>query len=317
MVTIGYFLSSEEHSGAELVQLAAAAERAGFRKASISDHYHPWLPEQGNSPFVWPVLGALAAATHELEVTTAVVCPILRVHPAIVAQASATTQELLGGRLRLGVGTGEALNEHITGERWPSIEIRRDMLAEAVGIIRRLWTGETVDHHGPHYTVENARLWTLPEAPPPVLMSAFGPEAVALAARIADGYYGSWPARELLALYRAHRGGGPAVGQLKVCYDQDEERAVATAHALWRHELVPGQGGQDLPTTTHFRQAATAVTPRMVQERYVCGPDLDRHLQAIQAYVDAGFDEVHVTQIGPRQQEMVDFYAHHVLPRFA
>jgi G6PDH family F420-dependent oxidoreductase len=296
--------------------MAVRAERAGFTKASISDHYHPWLPEQGNSPCVWPVLGALATATHELEITTAVVCPTVRVHPAIVAQASATAQQLLGGRLRLGIGSGEALNEHITGRRWPSVEIRLDMLDEAMGIVRRLWTGETVDHHGTHYTVENARLWTLPEAPPAVLMSAFGHKSVALAARIADGYYGAWPARGLLKEYRGGGGRGPAVGELKVCYDEDEERAVATGHAMWRHELVPGQGSQDLPTTTHFQQAAAAVTPRMVADRYVCGASLDRHLEAIQRYTDAGFDEVHVLQIGPRQREMVDFYASNVLPRF-
>jgi G6PDH family F420-dependent oxidoreductase len=317
MVTIGYFLSSEEHSGSELVTMAAAAERAGFTKASISDHYHPWLSEQGNSPFVWPVLGAMAEATRHLEITTAVVCPTVRMHPAIVAQASATAQQLLGGRLRLGVGTGEALNEHITGRRWPPPRVRVDMLAEAVDVIRRLWSGQTVNHHGPHYTVENARLWTLPDTPPPLLMSAFGSTSIALATRVADGFYVPRLAGEALGRYREHGGKGPAVGQLKVCYDEDEERAVATAHALWRHELIPGPAAQDLPTPTHFNEAASIVTPAMVAERYACGPSLDRHLEAIRRYADAGFDEVHVMQIGPRQQEMIDFYARRVLPEFA
>jgi G6PDH family F420-dependent oxidoreductase len=317
MVAIGYFLSSEEHTGSELVTAAAAAERAGFTKASISDHYHPWLPEQGNNPFVWSVLGALAEATRDLEITTAVVCPTVRIHPAIVAQASATAQQLLGGRLRLGVGTGEALNEHITGRHWPSPGVRVDMLAEAVDIIRRLWSGQTVNHHGPHYTVENARLWTLPDAPPPVLMSAFGPSSSALAVRVAEGFYAPRPDKMALDRYREHGGKGPAVGMVKVCYDQDEERAVATAHAMWRHELIPGRAAQELPSTTHFHEMASIVTPAMVAERYACGPSLDQHLAAIQRYVDAGFDEVHVVQIGPRQQEMIDFYAQHVLPEFA
>jgi G6PDH family F420-dependent oxidoreductase len=317
MVAIGYFLGPEEHSSSELVAMAVAAERAGFTKASIADHYHPWLPEQGHSPFVWSVLGALAEATRDLEITTAVVCPTVRIHPAIVAQASATAQQLLGGRLRLGVGTGEALNEHITGQRWPSPGVRVDMLAEAVDIIRRLWSGQAVNHHGPHYTVENARLWTLPDAPPPLLMSAFGPASSALAARVAEGFYASRPAKEALGRYREHGGTGPAVGQLKVCYDEDEERAVATTHAMWRQELIPGHVAQELPSTTHFQEMASIVTPAMVAGHFTCGPSLDRHLAAIQQYADAGFDEVHVMQIGSRQQEMIDFYAQHVLPEFA
>jgi G6PDH family F420-dependent oxidoreductase len=317
MVAIGYFLGPEEHSSSELVAMAVAAERAGFTKASIADHYHPWLPEQGHSPFVWSVLGALAEATRDLEITTAVVCPTVRIHPAIVAQASATAQQLLGGRLRLGVGAGEALNEHITGQRWPSPGVRVDMLAEAVDIIRRLWSGQTVNHHGPHYTVENARLWTLPDAPPSLLMSAPGPDSSALAARVAEGFYASRPDKEALRRYREHGGKGPAVGQLKVCYDEDEERAVATTHAMWRHELIAGRVAQELPSTTYFQEMASIVTPAMVAERYACGSSLDRHLAAIQRYVDAGFDEVHVMQVGPRQQEMIDFYAQHVLPEFA
>jgi G6PDH family F420-dependent oxidoreductase len=315
MVTFGYFLSSEEHDAHELVEGAILAERAGFRKAAISDHFHPWLPEQGQSPFVWTVLGAIAHATTHLQVTTAVVCPTIRVHPVIVAQAAATTQQLFRGRFALGLGSGEALNEHILGDRWPSIEVRLAMLEEAIGIMRRLWTGETVDHHGAHYTVENARLWTLPEAPPPILMSAFGPKAVGLAARTCDGYVGAWPAKRLIALYRGLGGRGPALGELKVCWHEDADEAVRTAHRRWRHELVPGQGSQDLPTTTHFAQAAGIVTEDMVRESVPCGPDPERHIAAIQAYVDAGYDEVYVAQIGADQAGMIRFYEREVLPR--
>jgi G6PDH family F420-dependent oxidoreductase len=317
MVMLGYFLSSEEHAAHELVTGAVLAERAGFPKAAISDHFHPWLPEQGQSPFVWPVLGAIAHATTDLRVTTAVVCPTVRVHPVIVAQAAATTQQLFGGRFSLGLGSGEALNEHILGDRWPSIEVRLAMLEEAIGIIKRLWTGETVDHHGGHYTVENARLWTLPESPPRILMSAFGPKAVDLAARACEGYVGAWPAKRLIALYRKLGGRGPALGELKVCWHEDAEEAVRIAHRTWRHEFVPGQGSQDLPTTTHFAQAASIVSPDMVGERIACGPDPERHITAIQAYVDAGYDEVYVAQMGPDQAGMIHFYQREILPHFA
>jgi G6PDH family F420-dependent oxidoreductase len=315
VVTIGYFLSAEEHDGPELVRMALHAERAGFRAASVSDHFHPWLPEQGQSPFVWSVLGAIAQATTDLQVTTGVVCPTFRVHPVVNAQAAATTAQLFGGRFRFGIGSGELLNEHVVGLRWPSARVRLEMLEEAMAVIRQLWDGRTVDHHGRYYTVENARLWSLPEVPPQVVMSAFGPRAVQVAARVSEGYYGAWAPKDLIRMYRDHGGRGPAVGELKVCWDDDEERAVATAHARWRHELVPGLSS-DLPTTSAFRQAASVVTPEMVRERYVCGPDPERHLAAIQRYVDAGYDEVHVLQIGPRQEAMVDFYRREILPRF-
>ena len=316
MVALGYFLSSEEHDSHKLVESAVLAERAGFGTATISDHFHPWLPEQGQSPFVWSVLGAIAQATTELRVTTAVVCPTIRIHPAIIAQAAATTQQLFGGRFALGLGSGEALNEHILGDRWPSIEVRLDMLEEAIGIIRRLWTGTTLDHHGRHYTVENARLWTLPDSPPPILLSAFGPRSVALAARTCEGYIGAWPAKGLIGRYRELGGRGPALGELKVCWHRSAEEAVRIAHRSWRHELVPGQGSQDLPTTTHFAQASAIVTEEMVGERIPCGPDPQRHLAAIQAYVDAGYDEVHILQMGPDQQGMLRFYQREILPRF-
>jgi G6PDH family F420-dependent oxidoreductase len=316
VVMIGYFLSAEEHDGPELVRMAVQAERAGFRTASISDHFHPWLPEQGQSPFVWSVLGAVARATTDLQITTAVVCPTFRIHPVVNAQAAATTQQLFGGRFRFGIGSGELLNEHVVGTRWPAIEVRLEMLEEAMDVIRQLWTGSTVDHYGRHYTVENARLWTLPDEPPRVVMSAFGAKSVALAARIAEGYYGAWAPKDLIRMYRERGGRGPAIGELKVCWDNDEDRAVATAHRRWRHELVPGLSSE-LPTTTNFRQAASVVTPEQVRERYVCGPDPDRHRAAIQRYADAGYDEVHVLQIGPRQDEMVEFYRREILPAFA
>ena len=214
------------------------------------------------------------------------------------------------------MGSGEALNEHILGDRWPSIEVRLDMLEEAIAIIRQLWTGRTLDHHGRYYSVENARLWTLPGTPPPILLSAFGPKSVALAARTCEGYIGAWPAKGLIGRYRELGGRGPALGELKVCWHRSEAEAARIAHRTWRHEFVPGQGSQDLPTTTHFAQASAIVTEEMVRERIPCGPDPERHLAAIQAYSDAGYDEVHILQMGPDQAGMLNFYQREILRQF-
>ena len=191
---IGYFLSSEEHGPLDLVQQAQMAADAGIGSVWISDHFHPWLDEQGQSPFVWSVIGAVAATT-PLAVTTAVTCPTMRIHPAIVAHAAATAAVMLDGRFELGVGTGENLNEHVLGDRWPTTDERLDMLEEAIEVMRLLWTGEEVSHRGRHYTVENARLYTVPAAPPPVVMSAFGPKATDVAARVADGFVSTSPRR--------------------------------------------------------------------------------------------------------------------------
>jgi G6PDH family F420-dependent oxidoreductase len=319
MATIGYFLSSEEHPGSELVRGAAQAEQAGFEAAWISDHFHPWLDSQGHSPFVWAVLGGIAQATSNLRVTTAVTAPIMRIHPAILAQATATTAELfgeVGGRSRFafGVGTGEALNEHILGDHWPTPEVRLSMLAEAVALIRELWKGETVDHDGEHYVVENARIYTLPAKLPDILVSGFGPKAIEVAARIGDGFITTSPSADDIASYRKQGGKGPTQGGVKVCWHEDKQQAVKIAHHTWRNSFVPGQLAQELAMPTFFVQAIDLVTDDMVAEKVPCGPDPEVHLKAIQEYVDAGFDEVYVSQMGPDQEGMIRFYEREVLP---
>jgi G6PDH family F420-dependent oxidoreductase len=319
MATIGYFLSSEEHPGSELVTAAAQAEQAGFAAAWISDHFHPWLDEQGHSPFVWSVLGGIAQATSTLRVTTAVTAPIMRIHPAILAQAAATTAELFGEvqgkpRFAFGVGTGEALNEHILGDHWPIPEVRFSMLEEAVALIRELWKGETVDHDGEHYVVENARLYTLPGTPPPILVSGFGEKSVQLAARIGDGFITTSPNSEHVELYRKCGGKGPTQGGVKVCWHEDKNQAAKIAHQTWRNSFLPGQLAQDLPTPTHFDQASELVTEQMVADKVPCGPDPEVHLKAIREYLDAGLDEVYVSQMGPDQEGMIRFYEREVLP---
>jgi G6PDH family F420-dependent oxidoreductase len=313
-VRIGYFLSSEEHGPKDLVQQARWAEAAGFDSLWISDHYHPWNDEQGDSPFVWSVIGALAEAT-SLPVTTAVTCPTVRVHPAIIAQAAATSAIMHDGRFVLGVGSGEALNEQILGDAWPLAETRLEMLEEAVEVMRALWTGEVTTHDGKHYVVEHARIYSLPDQPPPVYVSAFGPAAIEVAARIADGFMTTKPSAEDLRSYRKQGGKGPAQGGVKVCYGADEASARTTAYRLWANSGVPGELSQVLRTPEHFMQASEIVTEEMIGESMVCGPDADRHVEALQEYLDAGYDEVYVGQIGEEQEPFFDFYKSDVLPR--
>jgi G6PDH family F420-dependent oxidoreductase len=316
-VRIGYFLATEEFAPAELLDQARAAERAGFHGFWISDHYHPWNEAQGQSPFVWGVLGALARTTN-LPVTTAVTCPTMRIHPAVMAQAAATAAVLLEGRFLFGVGSGEALNEHILGDRWPIADVRLEMLEEAIEVIRKLWSGATVNHEGRHYRVEHARLFTLPEAPPPILVSGFGPKAVDLAARVGDGYCITMPDEELISRFRSGGGGGKLVqGGLKVCYASDEAEARQTVRRLWPSEGLPGELAQVLPMPEHFEQATELVTEDMLAEAVSCGPDLERHAEAIQEFADAGVDELYVHQIGGGHEQFFEAYAREILPRFS
>jgi len=315
MTRIGYFLACEEWGPRELLEQARMAEDAGFEALWISDHYHPWTSEQGNAPFVWSVIGGLSQVT-SLPVTTGVTCPTVRLHPAIVAQAAATSAVMLNERFALGVGSGENLNEHIFGDRWPPTDVRLEMLEEAIEVMRLLWEGGTKSHHGKHYTVENARVYTLPEKPPEILVSGFGPKAIRLASRIGDGYCGVAPNAELVSLFRSSGGGGkPAHAGMKVCWMEDEAEARKTAHRLWANEVLPGELGQELPTPAHFEQAVSLVTEEMVAEAFACGPDPEKHLEAIRQYIDAGYDEVYVQQIGPEQEGFFRFYEREVLSK--
>lgn len=234
----------------------------------------------------------------------------------MIAQAAATSVVQLDGRFRLGVGTGEALNEHILGAVWPEVPVRLEMLEEALQIIRRLLTGEQISHHGKHYTVENARLYTVPDEPVPIDVSAFGPQAAEVAARVGDGLITMAPDESVVERFR--RGGGgskPVYGGLKVCWGTDEREAVRTAHRLWATEQLPGELPQVLPTPTHFEQGSELVTEERVARAVRCGDDPDAHVEALSAFVDAGFDGVYVNQIGADQQGFFDFYRTKVLPR--
>jgi G6PDH family F420-dependent oxidoreductase len=311
---IGCFLSCEEFGPRGLLEQARRAEAAGFHALWISDHYHPWNDEQGHSAFVWSVIGALAEVT-ELPVTTAVTCPTMRIHPAVVAQAAATSAVMHEGRFNLGVGSGEALNEHILGTHWPEADVRLEMLEEAVEVMRALWSGGQRSHRGRHYTVENARIYDLPETPPPVLVSGFGPKAVRLAARVGDGFVTTSPDKESIDLYRSEGGKGPVHAGTKVCFMADEDEARRTAHRLWPNEALPGELAQILPTPSHFEQACELITPDMLVTPV--GPDLDAHAESLRQYADAGVDELYVQQIGPEQDAFFTDWAKGILPRFA
>ena len=314
---IGYFLSCEEFGPAELVRQARLAEEHGFQGLWISDHYHPWNEAQGESPFVWSVIGAVAQATERLPVTTAVTCPTVRIHPAIIAQAAATSSLLLPGRFVLGVGTGEALNEHILGDDWPDADTRLEMLEESIEIMRDLWQGGFVKHDGRHYVVENARVYSLPDEPPPVYVSGFGPKSITLAAEMADGYINTAPDGDMIKQYREKGGKGPTQAGTKVCWAEDEQSAVKTAHRLWAHSGVPGEASQELRVPKHYEQVAQLITEEMTAESVPCGPDPERHVAAIKEYIDAGYDEVYISQMGPEQEGFFQFWEKELQPRLA
>jgi len=311
---IGYFLSSEELDPATLVEQAQLAEDAGFDALWISDHFHPWNDEQGQSPFVWSVIGAISQVC-SLPVTTAVTCPTVRMHPAVVAQAAATAAVQLQGRFTLGVGTGEALNEHVLGDRWPTEDVRLEMLEEAVAVMRELWAGDFVYHHGPHYTVENARIYTRPDQPVPVYVSAFGEKAFDTALRIGDGFITTQPDADHVREWKAKAGADkPTQVGYKVCVAPTEDEGVRVAHRLWRNSGLPGELSQVLPSPKHFEQASELVTEDMTREATTTGPDPARHVEAFRPYADAGFDEVYVSNMGPHHEQFFDLYRREVLP---
>lgn len=316
MLEIGYTLSCEEHGPRELVENGAGAEEAGFDFLMVSDHYHPWTDRQGHSPFVWTVLGALARATDRARVGTGVTCPIGRIHPAILAQSAATAAIVLEGRFMLGVGTGENLNEHVLGDRWPPIDERLDRLEEAIEVMRLLWEGGLQTHRGRYFTVEQARVYDLPDRPPPVLVAAKGERATDLAGRVGDGLISVAPEADTVRGFeRAGGQGNPRFGQVHVCWAEDEAAARRTAHEWWPNAAIGGELGLELPLPRHFEQAAETVREEDVAETVACGPDPDRHIEAIREYADAGFDHVWVHQIGPDQQGFLRFYRDEVLPK--
>ena len=315
MVEFGYALSSEEHTPADLVRNARLAEETGFTFALISDHYHPWVDAQGHSAFVWSVIGAISQATERLRLGTGVTCPTIRIHPAIIAQAAATSAALMPGRFFLGVGTGENLNEHILGEKWPAPDERLEMLEEAIEVIRQLWQGGYQTFRGDYFNVEQARIYTLPPELPPIAVAAAKPLAADVAVHSGDALITTSPQKELIDGYREAGGDGPVYGQVTVCWAETEHAGVETAHRIWPNAGIKGDLSQELPLPLHFEQASQLVTPEEIGESIPCGPDPDRYLDQIRQYADAGIDHIYFHQIGPDQEGFFRFFREQLAPR--
>ncbi len=317
MTQIGYWLSSEEHGPNELVSCARRAEEAGFAYAQISDHYLPWTDRQGNAPFAWTVIGGIAATTTKLGLGTGVTCPLIRYHPAIIAQAVATAATMMPGRFILGIGTGERLNEHILGDHFPEINIRQDMLEEAVDLMRKLWHGDMTSYYGNYYIVENAQVFTLPKQLPPIYMAAGGPESATIAGKIADGLIDTSPDKKLVKTFEQAGGKGkPKYAQLSLCYAPDEKQALKTAFEIWPTAALPGNLGSELSIPKSYEAASKLVTEDMIAKTIIYGPEPTKYLQRIHEYIDAGFDHIALHQIGPDQDRFIDFAKKNILPEF-
>jgi coenzyme F420-dependent glucose-6-phosphate dehydrogenase len=313
---LGYALSSEEHAPSQLVDNAKRAEEVGFTFALISDHYHPWVDAQGHSAFVWSVLGGIARETTRLRIGTGVTCPMIRTHPAIIAQAAATTACMFDGRFFLGVGSGENLNEHILGDHWPAPDERLELLEESVEVMRLLWQGGYQTHRGKHYTVENARIYDVPGDGVPVYVAAGAPNAAELAGRIGDGFISVAPEEELLDKFESNGGKGKdEIGQVMVCYAESEEEAKKIVKEIWPNAGITGDLSQELPLPKHFEQASEMVSEDDLCKNVACGPDPEKHLEQIRKFAGAGYTHVYVHQIGHDQEPFFRFYEREIIPK--
>ena len=317
MAGIGYTLMTEQAGPRDLVRHASAAEAAGFDFEVMSDHYSPWLDEQGHAPYAWSVLGAVTQVTERVELMTYVTCPLLRYHPAVIAQKAATVQLLSGNRFTLGIGAGENLNEHVVGRGWPPVNVRHEMLTEALAIISALFDGGYVNHAGEHYRVDSAKLWDLPEVRVPIATAVSGPQSIELFARQSDHMVAVEPDAELCAGWdRAHQGEpGRKIGQLPICWDPDERVAVARAHDQFRWFGGGWKVNAELPGTSAFAGATQFVRERDVADSIPCGPAVEPIVKAVAEFLDAGFTDVALVQIGGEHQDgFLDFAAETLLP---
>ena len=315
MTEFGYALSSEEHGPADLVENARRAEEAGFEFAMISDHFHPWTYTQGQSPFVWSVIGGVSQVTVRLRLGTSVTCPTIRIHPAIIAHAAATSAAMMPGRFFLGLGSGENLNEHVVGEGWPAPDERLAMLEEAIEVMRLLWEGGEHTHRGDFYDVEQARLYTLPEQPVEIAVAAAKPKAADLAGRLADAFINTSPDGEVIETFDGAGGNGkPKYGQITMCWAASEEEGAKTACEIWPNAALGGDLGYELPRPEHFEQATEDVTPEDIADAIPCGPDLERYLEDIREYEQAGYTHIYFHQIGHDQEGFFRFWTEELQP---
>ncbi len=315
MTKFGYKLMTEEHGPSALVENAVAAEAAGFDFVAASDHFHPWLRAQGHSPFVWSVLGAIAHATKTIGIATGLTCPIIRYHPAIVAQAAATIAVMSEDRFTLAVGAGERLNEHVTGAPWPSVAERHAMLGEAVDIFRELWDGGARAYEGDFFVLDHAELFDLPAKPIPVILGVSGEKSVALAAEKADGIMATEPSKELVEGFRKDKKDGSAWGEISLAYASNEEEGLKMAQERFSFSALGWKVNSELPSVEGFEAAGKFVRPEDLAESIPAGPDPEVHLEAIRKFVDAGFDHVALLGIGPDQAGFIRFAEKELLPK--
>lgn len=312
---LGYKLPTEAFGPAEIVRQAVRAEEAGFDFVEISDHYHPWLDSQGHSPFTWSVLGAIAARTERIGIMTGVTCPTVRYHPAIIAQAAATTALLSEGRFSLGVGSGERLNEHVVGRAWPGVATRQEMLREALEIIRLLWSGGYRSYEGKHLRLEDAQVFDLPDTLPPIVVAAGGPSAARLAAELGDGLIATDPDASLLGEYAGAGGSGPRYAEAPLAYAGTEQDAVEAVLGKNRWALTGWPVMSELPNPVNFDAASATVRAEDVLGQFACGPDVERHLEVVGTFTEAGFDHVVTHNAGPDPDGFIDFFATELRPR--
>ncbi|HEX4504085.1 MAG TPA: TIGR03557 family F420-dependent LLM class oxidoreductase [Alphaproteobacteria bacterium] len=316
MLQFGYKLMSEEHGPLDLVANAARAEAAGFDFVSLSDHFHPWLEAQGHSSFAWSVLGAIARETKKVQITTGLTCPIVRYHPAIVAQAAATVALLSGNRFTLAVGAGERLNEHVTGARWPSTPERHAMLGEAIDIFRLLWTGEVHTHKGEHFEINHARLYDPPEKPIPVIVGVSGEGGLKLAADKGDGIMATEPKKALTKGFKQRSPKpGPCYSEVALAYAPSEKAGLTLAKERFSFSALAWDVNSELPNVDGFEAAAKFVREEDLAETIACGPDPERHIEAIKKHIDAGFDHICLVGIGPDQKGFCKFFESELKPR--
>ncbi|ORJ93676.1 TIGR03557 family F420-dependent LLM class oxidoreductase [Prescottella equi] len=314
---IGYKLFAEAYSPAELVRQAVRAEEAGFDFVEISDHFHPWLHDQNHSGFAWSILGSIAAKTSTLELATGVSCPFVRYHPAIIAQAAATTALLSDGRFVLGLGTGERLNEHVVARGWPPASTRSAMLRESIEIIRSLWSGGYHSYSGRHLELEDARVFDLPEQLPPIIVAGSGAPAAKIAADLGDGLFATEPDPDLIAQYEKEGGAGRRYAEVPLSWAPTEDAALQSAHKLFRFSATGWKVQAELPNPVNFEAAASVVRESDTAESFGYGPDPERHLERIREYGEAGFDHLALVNAGPDVDGFFDFYVREIAPALA
>jgi len=316
MVKLGYKLMTETHGPRELIRNARLAEEAGFDFAAISDHYHPWLESHGHSPFAWSVLGAIASNTEKIGLATGLTCPIMRYHPAIVAQAAATIGVISGGRFTLAVGAGERLNEHVVGHGWPAVHERHAMLREAIEIIRLLWRGETCSYKGAHFHLDSARIYDLPDKPISIVMGVSEEKSLKLATEMADGIMATEAKPETVKAWKKAKGSkGPRYAELGLAYADTEKAGLKIAHTYSRFGALGWSVLSELPSVSGFEDATRFVKPDDLKDEIPHGPDVETYVKAVKKFVDAGYDHIALMAAGPDQEKFIRFFAEELAPR--